>query len=194
MSEKLLNNIIPSVETIVLSPNSGSLQKIITMQLAALTECTPTELGYQGSAAWFNNKTNTKMIVSRFDYDKVVKKSRTGFNSSTEFIPALEKLNGFFFYGDLSNYVYDVDEDSNYIVFKWHMDIMLAYLTDTSMLDESFKIKHKVVAKADKKKDKRDDHVPMMLLIERAYRQANNDRIVTFCTEEIEEYFRRLIS
>lgn len=192
MSEKLLTNIIPSTETIALSPSSGTIQKVISMQIAGLTESTLSEIGYLGTACWLNTKTNQRMLVSKFEYDKVVRKASNGFNNTTEFIPQLKELAGFFYYGDLNNYIYDIDEDANYIVFKWHIDILLAYLTDTSLLDSSFKISHKVVIKEEKKKNKRDDHVPVMLFIERNYRKAGED-VATFCTEDIEEYFRRLI-
>lgn len=200
MSEKLLHRVIPRLETIVISANSQLLQKMITTQLAALTEKTPTELGYQGSAAWYSRKENSRIIVSRFDYDKVIRKGNNRFGSDTTFIPELEKLNTFFFYGELANYVYDEDEDNNYVVFKWHAPILLSYLTNTSLLDESFRIYHKEITKSDKKgkkedKNKKDDHSPMMLFIERSYRNTETDqsRYSSFDPEEIPEYFNRFI-
>lgn len=195
MSEKRLNTIFPAFETIAFSANSQLLQKLISSQLAALTEMTLTELGYDGSAAWYSRKENSRIIVSRFKYDKIVQKGVNRFGSDTCFIPELERLNCFFFYGELANYIYDEDEDNNYIVFKWHAPILLAYLTNTSLLDESFKIYHKEIAKNDKKKDKKDDHVPMMIFIERSYRKIGEEqpRYREFDTEEIPEYFNNFI-
>lgn len=189
--EKRLAQLKPKVEEFILSPYNGSIQSVITHELCNLTGLTVDELGYQGSTAWLDRKTKKKLILSRFTLSKATLVSGSKFGGSTklEAIPELCKLNGYFYFGDIKEYFYEVDEDNDSLIIKWHPNLLLAYITDTNLLDSQFSIDYKIIQKDEKKRDK-DDHIPAVFIVRKTHSCEGETH---YDAEVVKEYFEKLL-
>lgn len=129
---------------------------MLTKLICELTGKTTDELGLaeNGHNMFFDTKDSAIRVLSKFD-TRQIERSGSGFgNHGLRFIPEMDNLHGYLYYGDLAGYVYDYDEKAHEVTIEWHTDILFAYLADISLLDPGFKITQKPIErqKTDKKK------------------------------------------
>ena len=164
----------PNIEEFNVSPYNGEIQKLITNEICNITGMTIDELGYEGTTAMIHRKSKKRLILSRFRLSDVTeaKRSKFGGNPKIEVIEDFKKLNGYFYYGDINDYIYKLDEKEDVLIVRWHTTLTMAYITDSYLLDPNFDVNHRIIQK---EVNKKDDHVPIIFVIRRSY-GINSDK------------------
>lgn len=160
----------------------------ISTEISNLTNHTVSELGLVGNICYFDKSKNEKYITSTFEIEKVMEVRRVGV-SNIECYPMLEALEGFFYQGDIENYIHDIDKKKGRITFAWHKALLLAYLTDTNLMDGIFRINY-APAVQDKKKLAKISQTPLLIEVKASSKDTYNKG---YDESEVMTYFNKLM-